>query len=216
MKRMLFLIFFIPFSISFLLNFKSNFPSIFVELSNFYLFGAGILFFFLVRLIPFSNRKGNFFENFSHELTHYLFALLFFKRVTSFKAYSKYGGEINLYGGNFLIALSPYFFPTFTVFFLILKPILINEVRQFIDIFIGFTYTFHLSLFIKDFSVSQPDIKITGRAFSLIFVTLANVLLIAGISIIIGRDYSFFFEFLKLSVNSIIDFFVKIAGVLNI
>ena len=216
MKRLLFLIFFLPISISFLYNFKTDFSTVFLDFSSFYMFGSGILLFIVVQIILLSKRRGNFFQNFSHELTHYLFAVLFLKKVTSFKAYSKYGGEINLYGGNFLIALSPYFFPTFTVIFLLLKPVLIDEVRQFIDIFIGFTYTFHLSLFIKDFSLSQPDIKITGKLFSVVFLTIANLFIISSILTIIGKDYGYFWSLIKMSIRSIIDLFVKFGGILSV
>ncbi len=49
---------------------------------------------------------------FEHELTHLLFGLVFLKRPHSFVVTRHDGGSVTLSGGNFLITLAPYFFPT--------------------------------------------------------------------------------------------------------
>jgi len=56
-----------------------------------------------------------FFHVLEHELTHLLFGLLLFKKPKAISA-SDQGGRTELYGGNFIITLAPYFFPTLSFF----------------------------------------------------------------------------------------------------
>ena len=53
-----------------------------------------------------------FFHVLEHELTHLLFGILFLRKPKAISA-SDQGGRTELYGGNFIITLAPYFFPHF-------------------------------------------------------------------------------------------------------
>jgi len=187
----------IPLLICYFVQFYNSFFLIFQQLYKFQGLIVGTICFIIIRSVFYRRKKENFFGNFVHELTHYLFALLFFRRVSSFKAYSRYGGEINLYGGNFAIALAPYFFPVFTIFFMLLKLVIIDELKIYTDFFIGFTYAFHIVLILKDFNLSQPDVKYTGRFFSVIFVVFANFIIFSSILIISGKGYGFLVNYYK-------------------
>ena len=62
-----------------------------------------------------ARRKVGFWTIVEHELTHALFAWATFHRVVGFSA-MRGGGHIRYIGrGNWLIAIAPYFFPTFTL-----------------------------------------------------------------------------------------------------
>ena len=65
---------------------------------------------------------GSAFSTLEHELTHALFALLTFHRVKSIKTTWNRGGSMSFEGGgNWLITIAPYFFPTLSVFVLLLQ-----------------------------------------------------------------------------------------------
>jgi hypothetical protein len=62
-----------------------------------------------------ARRRVGFWTIVEHELTHALFAWATFHRVVGFSA-MRGGGHIRYVGrGNWLIAIAPYFFPTFTL-----------------------------------------------------------------------------------------------------
>ena len=72
-------------------------------------FGAtAVLFLFMPML------AGSFFAIMEHELTHMLFAVLTFHKPRGLDVNQDVGGSFSFEGkGNWLIALAPYFFPTF-------------------------------------------------------------------------------------------------------
>ena len=62
---------------------------------------------------------GSFLSTLEHELTHAIFALATFHRVTGLRATWRSGGQVNFQGtGNWLITVAPYFFPTICLFIL--------------------------------------------------------------------------------------------------
>ncbi len=117
-----------------------------------------------------------------HELTHVLWAWMSGGRVRSFKAGSK-GGQVVLSKTNVLIALAPYFFPIYTVLWVLLYgatrwmfrgadlPFLFHSG-------IGATYAFHVTLTCHILRVRQPDIIGEGRVFSAVVIWLGNVLVL--------------------------------------
>lgn len=135
---------------------------------------GGALSFFLAYLFYFSRRE-SFWSVMEHELTHAVFALLFFKKIHSFSAHRFRGGKIQLEGGNFIIALAPYFFPTFTIFLFLLKPILNSRFHPYLNFAIGFTLMFHWVYLTREFHFGQPDIRQSGRIFSIIVVIFGNI-----------------------------------------
>ena len=120
------------------------------------------------------NHNLNWFMKFTHELTHTLVALLFFKKINEFvvrgrECYVNY--KMGKYGiGYTPITLSPYCIPIYTF---MIFPFRFAGDAYFMVIFdalIAFTYAFHLHSFIKQTRFSQSDIKNCGIAKSVAFL----------------------------------------------
>jgi len=126
---------------------------------------------------------------FGHELTHALASLAMGGKVHSFKV-SKKGGSVSLSKTNFFVALAPYCLPIYTIFTLLIYWVFRKfSPFPYLDtiflVTIGFTLTFHGSLTFHAIRQRQPDLKKTGNFFSLVFITLTNCWLLAGLSKII-------------------------------
>lgn len=129
-----------------------------------------------------------------HEMTHALCVLLCGGKVKEFRV-SGTGGHVITDRNNILIALSPYFFPIYTVVGVL--AFLISGL--FVDLtlqiplpwgggmrpvfilfwFIGVTWGFHMTFTIWMVARDQPDLKINGRFFSMMVIVLLNLLVIA-------------------------------------
>jgi len=138
-----------------------------------FLIGLGISFplwiFFISRL--------SFFNTFEHELTHMLTGLLFLKKPEKFVASEDLGGLIAYAnGGNFLISLTPYFFPTFTYLFLPLFALIKAQFIPYCFLLLGFLTGYHLFSTMAEFSLQQPDIQKTGTLFSILFLIPAFII----------------------------------------
>ena len=120
-------------------------------------------------------RKAYFFSTFEHELTHLLVGLLFFKKPAGFKVTDSEGGVTELYGGNFLITLAPYFLPTFTYILLLFYFIIDPRFYLYYFFILGLITSYHIFSTIQEFSYSQPDIIVSGRVFSTLFLIFANI-----------------------------------------
>ena len=124
-----------------------------------------------------------FLRTFTHELTHTIFTFLSFKSVRHFEATSHKGGEIHVVGGgNMLILLSPYCIPIFTVFLMLLKPLLQTQFFPYLEATIGFSYLFHLHNFWLQTGNRQTDIKKYPFFTSYSFITLFHLLFVSIIS----------------------------------
>lgn len=130
---------------------------------------------------------------FGHELTHVLWVWLFGGRVKGFKAAAR-GGEVRTTRSNFLIFLSPYFFPLYSalaigIYLLLglfwdLPPAALN----YLSFALGFTWTFHLTLTVYVILQGQPDIWAAGRVFSFPFIYLVNVVILALLIIFVTPE----------------------------
>lgn len=82
---------------------------------NFFI-GMGI--YLLMWFILFRKKLGRWFAILEHELTHTIFAFLSFNKIVELRA-SIVGGHMAFLGGkskgNWLITISPYFFPTMAI-----------------------------------------------------------------------------------------------------
>jgi len=116
----------------------------------------------------------------AHELTHAFWATLFGGRVKSLNV-SHEGGSVTMEKSNFLVVLAPYFFPFYTVLALLIYIIVDVKYVDYILFLIGFTYSFHLALTLYSLRQKQTDIRECGLLFSLMFIYLANLLILAGI-----------------------------------
>jgi len=120
-----------------------------------------------------------------HELTHALFAWLCRGKVSEIHISSS-GGHILTDRNNFLVSLSPYFFPFYTT--LVIATWAILEVG-FLDFTpehtwwlygaIGLTWMFHLTFTIWMIHREQPDVEQNGKLFSFSVIFLANMVVIS-------------------------------------
>ncbi|MDP8235486.1 MAG: hypothetical protein P9M08_03810 [Candidatus Erginobacter occultus] len=132
---------------------------------------------------------------FGHELTHVIWVWLFGGRVKGFKAAAR-GGEVRTTRSNFLIFLSPYFFPLYSALAIGLY-LLLNlfwklppSALSYLSFALGFTWAFHLTLTVYVLVQGQPDIWAAGRVFSFPFIYLVNVVILAALIIFVTPDSS--------------------------
>ncbi|MBR4932151.1 MAG: hypothetical protein IKZ02_03900 [Alphaproteobacteria bacterium] len=144
---------------------------------EFYLpFGVTILFFLIM-----PDLSGSFFTIAEHELTHMLFAVLTFHKPKGLDIEQGVGGYFSFEGeGNWLVALAPYFFPTFTVALMLgfgmyqqFEPKLPDYWLILFGIFIG--YHFIVTLF--EIHPKQTDFIVAGPVFTICFIPTANLLM---------------------------------------
>ncbi|MCX6356756.1 MAG: hypothetical protein NT045_02595 [Candidatus Aureabacteria bacterium] len=131
---------------------------------------------------------------FGHELTHAFWILLFQGKVTTFSASSK-GGKVEGTKGNFFIALSPYFFPVYTILLIALYFIgkLFWEPQQFTSAFIfliGFTWAFHIILTMSVLIKGQAEVKQNGYLFSLTVIYIMNIIVLGLVLTFISPDFA--------------------------
>ena len=121
---------------------------------------------------------GSYLSTFEHELTHALFAWLTFHRVTGLSATWRSGGHCTFRGsggGNWLIAIAPYWVPTLTIP-VILYQYITEQQSQTTQFLIGLTSAYHLTSTWRETHLKQPDLQQTGFVFALLFLPTANLL----------------------------------------
>ena len=126
-----------------------------------------------------------FFYVLGHELTHAAFVYLCLGRVTGFRV-GLDGGHVVTNKSNFLIALSPYFIPFWSVVTLGVMAVLGRLVpfpcrQQLLFALLGATWGFHLLWTLWIIQRDQPDLRENGTFFSLTIIYLANALLLSGL-----------------------------------
>ena len=91
-------------------------------------------------------REGEFGATFEHELTHTVFSLLTFNPVREFVATNKQGGYMR-HGGsqNWLVPISPYFFPTLSVPVMLIMLVLEGDEIDVANIVLGVTVAYHIT-----------------------------------------------------------------------
>lgn len=125
-----------------------------------------------------------------HELTHAMWALMMGGSVGKLKV-DKNGGVVELSKSNFVIGLSPYFFPFYT-FFVIAGYYLAGiwlEVEPYMAWWlgaVGFTWAFHITFTLNMLAERQPDIHAHGRIFSYTIIYLMNALVIGVWMVLVG------------------------------
>ena len=121
----------------------------------------------------------NWFMKFTHELTHTLMALLFFKTISEFvvrgrECYVNY--KVGKYGLGYIpITLSPYCIPIYTIMIFPFRFAGDAHYMIIFDALIAFTYAFHIHAFIKQTRLSQSDIENCGVAKSVAFLAFTHL-----------------------------------------
>jgi len=157
--------------------------------------------------------KPQYLYTLGHETTHVLSTWLCGGKVTSFKV-SKEGGAVTTTKKNFFIALSPYFVPFYTLLvsgFYFLGSLVYNlsYLSSYFVFLIGFTLAFHIVSTVEVMRKEQPDILNTGYIFSVTFIYIVNIILVAFIVSLLFSEVSFE-EFFRSSWNISGGIYVKI------
>lgn len=108
----------------------------------------------------------------SHEITHWVVSLFFFRKIHSLKVGTN-SGYITHSGGRFgdiFISLAPYCFPLFTIALLVLRLVIAKNCLWGFDVFVGLTLGFHIGCFASQISPEQTDISSHGVVKSYIFI----------------------------------------------
>ena len=145
----------------------------------------GFVSFFLVFLIPRLRKNVRWLMMFTHEFTHLVFAILFFRKIHRFNVDNKdsHVSFSNGWFGYMPITLSPYCIPLFTLALLPWRFTADQDVYLYvIDVLIGLTYAFHVCCWVRQIRLHQTDITGPGTFRSILFVTL---FLIVGLCLVI-------------------------------
>ena len=142
-------------------------------------FAAYIVFLIILTILK-GKHNLNWFMKFTHELTHTLVALLFFRKIREFvvrgrECYVDYKTHEKFTIGYVPITLSPYCIPIYT--FMIFPFRFAGDAHYMIifDALIAFTYAFHIHSFIKQTRFTQSDIENSGRARAVAFLAFTHL-----------------------------------------
>ena len=131
----------------------------------------GIILFLVVK--RFLKENLMWFETFTHELTHTLIAILFFRKIHSFEAKNNSGQIMTSGNDNTLVFvdLAPYCLPIYTFILLAIRSICYSPFLWCIDIIIGISIAFHINTFKKQIGNYQTDINKRPLYFSYTYIT---------------------------------------------
>ena len=143
--------------------------NVYVLIEFFLPFGVtAVLFLFMPML------AGSFFAIMEHELTHMLFAVLTFHKPKGLDVKQDVGGSFSFEGkGNWLIALAPYFFPTFWFFIVLLMPIykaVMGNLPEFYLSLLGVFLGYNFIVTCLSIHPKQTDFKVAGYPFTFCFL----------------------------------------------
>jgi len=202
-----FAILLLPFTLSYALCFFSVIGLIFQHWYFFDFFVYGILAYVLAFALLL-RRRFAFWSTFEHELTHILFAVAMFKPVYAMMVIDGMGGG-TLIGKrvNFLIVLAPYFFPTFPLMALLLKPVIQPIYFKYYLFVMGFLMGYHFISSFKESKTFQPDLQQTGLFFSGVFIFLMHAIFISGIILLLLDGWGSLWLFLQDGFWQTIEFF---------
>lgn len=132
---------------------------------------------------------------FGHELTHALWVLFMGGRVSRFRV-RRDGGHIVTNRNNFLIALSPYFFPLYSILAIATYGVLsifydTQPYGRLLYAVIGATWAFHFTFTCWMIPKNQTDLSDHGTFFSLVVIYLMNLILLSVMLVLASRQITF-------------------------
>lgn len=134
-----------------------------------------------------SKTEGSFWSTLEHEFTHILFTLLTFGRVRGLVATHRSGGRMEFEGsGNWLVAISPYFFPTLALPVILVMLTLEGDALRVASLVLGVTVSYHLASTWRETHAQQTDLQQVGFPFAWAFLPTANI---AAFGMILGMAH---------------------------
>lgn len=155
---------------------------------------------------------------FGHEAVHALVAWLFGAKIQSFKVSSE-GGSVTTDKSNFIIELSPYFIPVYSIVIAVIYFVVSSSYKidgRLFLFLIGASLAFHLISTTEILKVRQPDIVKSGYFFSIVFVYTLNIVVVSMIFALVFPSFSvkaFFADFLGISKGIYIGIVKQLFGV---
>ena len=175
-----------------------------------FLAGLAIFFpcFFVARRL-FSS-AWSYLETLEHEITHLLIGLLFLKIPVGIRVSAHEGGEVRQLGfgatGQTWVALAPYFFPTISLFVLIIAYFIDLNTKTFLAV-LGWTTAFHLVTNWSETSFRQPDLQKAGILKTLLILPVMNLICYGSILAFVGGGRKGFGGFWLEGIKGALDLF---------
>ena len=125
---------------------------------------------------------------FGHELTHAIWIWMMGGRVSNFQV-TREGGSLETDTNNFLISLSPYFFPIYSILLIAAYGIAslfvdLTPYRRILFLLLGATWSFHITFTVWMIPKGQSDLSQNGTFFSLVLIYLLNLILLTVLLVI--------------------------------
>jgi hypothetical protein len=132
-------------------------------------FTVGLLVYLAVWIVTVRHWRTTWLSTLEHELTHALFAVLTFHPVVDIRTTWHSGGSMRFRGqGNWLITLSPYFFPTVCMLLLPLLALIPAQSTGTGEALLGAAFGYHLTSTVRETHPGQSDLRQAGYLFSLL------------------------------------------------
>ncbi len=169
MIKVVVLLILLPLGISSTFNLICVFGDLLKKLDTINLFFLGGTVFSLFIVAKF-REKLKFFSTFEHELTHNIWAMIFFKKPMGFHVNTDGSGLFEYKSGghfsNIFILLSPYFFPTACFLWLPFYVMCKEEYYWFYFLMMGVFFGYQIMSTIQETGTYQTDITTYGISFS--------------------------------------------------
>ena len=137
----------------------------------------------------------NYLQTLEHELTHLLVGLVFLKIPVGIRVSAHSGGEVRQIGfgaiGQTWISLAPYFFPTVSIFVVVLA-YFIGANSRIMPGLLGFSTAFHLVTNWAETSFRQTDLQKAGLVKTILILPVMNTICYGSIlAFVAGGDKGF-------------------------
>jgi hypothetical protein len=139
---------------------------------------------------------GFWFSTLEHELTHIIFVILTFNKVTDLRVTDDQGGYAGYAGhGNWLITISPYFFPLFSLGLVLILSISAPDKHLAISALLGITLSYNIIANYRQYmnpgnwdnqgkhslTKAKADLHVIGKPLACTFIPAANLMIYSGI-----------------------------------
>lgn len=160
-----------------------------------YFFGGGVLYAVIALTLLKSNL--HFYHTKHHETLHQVACQIMLRPIKAIRATAGSGGELSYTGGrNMFITLSPYTFPAFTYFFLLIQ-LMVSPKFPYYALLTGFTFFFFLHAVYRQTGSHQPDLKQYGLPLSYLFIAdfllINTAIILYAVKMNIWKGFLFYF-----------------------